>query len=93
MFQNILEHNFCQKLYVYFPIKGVKKLLFHQEQKLLPLHSTPPSRHPSLADIEQATPELEDTLVCMENESHQNQLAALSCKKCNPFERDYGAHY
>ena len=47
----------------------------------------------SLADIEQATPELEDTLVCMENESHQNQLAALSCKECNPFERDYGAHY
>ena len=47
----------------------------------------------SLADIEQVTPELEDTLVCMENKSHRNQLAALSCKECNPFERDYGPHY
>ena len=39
----------------------------------------------SLNAIEEAAPELEDTVTCFEDDSHQNQLAALSCKECNPF--------
>ena len=31
-------------------------------------------------------PELEDTLTCIERDDHMNQLGALRCAECNPFD-------
>ena len=39
----------------------------------------------SAAEIEEADPELDTTITCLEDLSHCNQLGALECKECHPF--------